>query len=334
MNIREGPLHVGSATAAPVKSKGAIKSEQTDSLKTLQSAPRNNRGVRMAFELDDVLRMYSPEQFKSCQAYDVGGVNILNKKSLDSRAALDKMKRRRETHNRVERHRRVCINLLILELISLLPKEQGGARVMRHRANVLRATVAHIRTLTQENEALKRRVETSRLDHLIQPPTVLVTEHRDLQDGPLSPLTTPIPTMISSFQAARSRLPCSPGATSEPRTEPSSSSPALASPSGISIILEPSNIVAETPNANCHEHYHVKSRDRSDADCVQHPSLFYCQDSCTSTHWSSHRGSPSDPPSGSILGFAGCGSRFPGLLNYGPSSPYLPTGTDSVHPDI
>jgi hypothetical protein len=112
MNIREGPLLVGSATAAPVKSKGAMKFEQADSLKTSRNAPRNNRGERMTFELDDVLRMYSPEQSKPCQTYDVGGVNILNKKSLDSRAALDKMKRRRETHNRVERHRRVCINLV------------------------------------------------------------------------------------------------------------------------------------------------------------------------------------------------------------------------------
>jgi len=196
---------------------------------------------------------------------------------------------------------------------------------MRHRANVLRAAVAHIRTLTQENETLKRGVEMA-----------LVAEHRDHQDGPLSLLTTPIPTMISSFQAARPRLPYLPGAVSEPRTEPSSPShnPALASPSGISIILEPSNIVAETPNTNCHEHHRVKSRGHSDAGCVQHPSPFYCQDSCTSTHWSSHRGSPSDSPSGTIPGFTGCGSRSPGSLNYGAFPPYSPTGTDSVHPHI
>jgi hypothetical protein len=64
----------------------------------------------MTFELDDVLREYTPDQFKTCKAYDVGGVNILNKKPVDSKTALDKIKRRRETHNRVERRRRDCIN--------------------------------------------------------------------------------------------------------------------------------------------------------------------------------------------------------------------------------
>ncbi|KAF9925442.1 hypothetical protein BGZ65_007755, partial [Modicella reniformis] len=80
-------------------------------MKTTQpGARRHNRGERISFELDDVLRKCSPEEFKPCHAYDVGGINILNKKSLDSKVALDKIKRRRETHNRVERRRRDCIN--------------------------------------------------------------------------------------------------------------------------------------------------------------------------------------------------------------------------------
>lgn len=74
----------------------------------------------MTFELDDVLREYTPDQFKTCKAYDVGGVNILNKKPVDSKTALDKIKRRRETHNRVERRRRDCINQVSGRMFGLL----------------------------------------------------------------------------------------------------------------------------------------------------------------------------------------------------------------------
>ncbi|KAF9129510.1 hypothetical protein BGW39_004069 [Mortierella sp. 14UC] len=94
-------------TTSPKQRKPYSKSSSSSS--TAQSKP-NSRGVRMTFELDDVLRKYTPEEFKTCKGYDVGGVNILNKKPLDSKTALDKITRRRETHNRVERRRRDCIN--------------------------------------------------------------------------------------------------------------------------------------------------------------------------------------------------------------------------------
>ncbi|KAF9901714.1 hypothetical protein EC991_005785, partial [Linnemannia zychae] len=96
-------------TISPKQRKPYSKSPSLSSSSTVQSKP-NSRGVRMTFELDDVLRKYTPEEFKTCKGYDVGGVNILNKKPLDSKTALDKITRRRETHNRVERRRRDCIN--------------------------------------------------------------------------------------------------------------------------------------------------------------------------------------------------------------------------------
>ncbi|KAG0071664.1 hypothetical protein BGZ90_012171 [Linnemannia elongata] len=96
-------------TIPPKQRKPYTKSSTSASSSTAQSKP-NSRGVRMTFELDDVLRKYTPEEFKTCKGYDVGGVNILNKKPLDSKTALDKITRRRETHNRVERRRRDCIN--------------------------------------------------------------------------------------------------------------------------------------------------------------------------------------------------------------------------------
>ncbi|KAF9965609.1 hypothetical protein BGZ70_004464 [Mortierella alpina] len=129
----------------------------------------------MTFELDDVLRKYSPEQFKTCEAYDVGGVNILNKKPVDSKTALDKIKRRREVHNRVERRRRDCINQLIDELTSLLPKDDADSLSKCHRINVLRAAVAHIQNLTHQNENLNQQLEAVQTGKPMPPPAIITT---------------------------------------------------------------------------------------------------------------------------------------------------------------
>ncbi|KAF9560548.1 hypothetical protein EC968_006118 [Mortierella alpina] len=133
------------------------------------------KGERMTFELDDVLRKYSPEQFKTCEAYDVGGVNILNKKPVDSKTALDKIKRRREVHNRVERRRRDCINQLIDELTSLLPREDADSMSKCHRVNVLRAAVAHIQNLTHQNENLNQQLEAIQTGKPMPPPAIITT---------------------------------------------------------------------------------------------------------------------------------------------------------------
>lgn len=75
------------------------------------SSPMSYGGTnKTTIEFDDKIRKYLPEQFETIKAYDVGGINILNKKTVDSQTALDKIKRRRETHNRVERRRRDQIN--------------------------------------------------------------------------------------------------------------------------------------------------------------------------------------------------------------------------------
>ncbi|KAG0205737.1 hypothetical protein BGX28_002704 [Mortierella sp. GBA30] len=139
------------------------------------TSKQNIKGERMTFELDDVLRKYSPEQFKTCKAYDVGGVNILNKKPVDSKTALDKIKRRRETHNRVERRRRDCINQLIDELTALLPKEDGDSISKCHRVNVLRTAVAHIQNLTRQNENLNQQLEAIQTGQPMPPPAIITT---------------------------------------------------------------------------------------------------------------------------------------------------------------
>ncbi|KAF8939325.1 hypothetical protein BGZ58_010036 [Dissophora ornata] len=153
----------------PKKRKPYTKKDGTTSTKN------NNKGERMTFELDDVLRKYSPEQFKTCKAYDVGGVNILNKKPVDSKTALDKIKRRRETHNRVERRRRDCINQLIDELTSLLPKDDDDSQSKCHRVNVLRTAVAHIQNLTHQNENLSQQLEALQTGKPMPPPAIITT---------------------------------------------------------------------------------------------------------------------------------------------------------------
>ncbi|KAG0029793.1 hypothetical protein BGZ81_003400 [Podila clonocystis] len=116
-------------------------------------------------EFDDKLRKYLPEQFEAIKAYDVGGINILNKKTVDSQTALDKIKRRRETHNRVERRRRDQINQLIDELTTLLPKDDEEDQSRSHRVNILRLAVSHIQQLTRRNQELQNQI------HAIQSPS-------------------------------------------------------------------------------------------------------------------------------------------------------------------
>ncbi|KAG0084769.1 hypothetical protein BGZ92_009597 [Podila epicladia] len=166
------------SSSIPTKKKPSKKA-------TIVSKPRTstagNRGERMTFELDDVLRKYSPEQFKTCKAYDVGGVNILNKKPIDSKTALDKIKRRRETHNRVERRRRDCINQLIDELTSLLPRDDGDSKC--HRVNVLRTAVAHIQNLTRHNENLHQQLEALQTGKPMPPPAIITTLAPRVDEG-------------------------------------------------------------------------------------------------------------------------------------------------------
>ncbi|KAG0267110.1 hypothetical protein BGZ95_002909 [Linnemannia exigua] len=170
----------------------------------------------MTFELDDVLREYTPDQFKTCKAYDVGGVNILNKKPVDSKTALDKIKRRRETHNRVERRRRDCINQLIDELTALLPKEDDSDMSKSHRVNILRTAIAHIQNLTRQNENLQQQVDALKTGQPMPPPAIITTPApmMDYEDSEtVYSDNLPSPAAASSYSAYSPRSP-SPAATS------------------------------------------------------------------------------------------------------------------------
>ncbi|KAG0202471.1 hypothetical protein BGX28_005022 [Mortierella sp. GBA30] len=105
----------------------------------------------------------SSETYKTTKSFDLAGVNILNRKPLDTRTALDKLQRRRETHNRVERKRRDCINQLVDDLTKLLPpKHLEEATSKCHRVNVLRGAVAHIKFLSETNAALSKVLDAAK----------------------------------------------------------------------------------------------------------------------------------------------------------------------------
>ncbi|KAK3842027.1 MAG: hypothetical protein J3R72DRAFT_444246 [Linnemannia gamsii] len=225
---RTGPAAVitGSSSSPPIST---TTPSYASSVSRLTRTGRHNRGERMTFELDDVLREYTPDQFKTCKAYDVGGVNILNKKPVDSKTALDKIKRRRETHNRVERRRRDCINQLIDELTALLPKEDDSDMSKSHRVNILRTAIAHIQNLTRQNENLQQQVDALRTGQPMPPPAIITTlapmmDYDDSETAYSDNLTSPAaapsysaysprspsPAAASSYSAYSPRSPLSP----------------------------------------------------------------------------------------------------------------------------
>lgn len=75
-------------------------------------------------------------------AVKVNGVNILNRKNVDSKTVVDRIQKRRENHNHVERRRRNCINHTITELSRVVPLQEAGQKLNKH--NVLKSALDHI----------------------------------------------------------------------------------------------------------------------------------------------------------------------------------------------
>ncbi|KAI8368009.1 hypothetical protein EDC96DRAFT_552909 [Choanephora cucurbitarum] len=109
---------------------------------------------------------------KKQTAYRVNGVNILNRNNLDSKTAIERIQRRRENHNHVERRRRDNINNTIFELSSVVPNAiQPGQKP--NKGNILKLSLDYIKDLQAENTALKERLSqyTS-----LSPPSLLKDE--------------------------------------------------------------------------------------------------------------------------------------------------------------
>ncbi|KAF9174596.1 hypothetical protein BGX21_008783 [Mortierella sp. AD011] len=144
-----------STKSVPVPSKSIDGKTESSGSKTGSSTSKGSSSVPTPkiFRFEGSI---SSETYKTTKSFDLAGVNILNRKPLDTRTALDKLQRRRETHNRVERKRRDCINQLVDDLTKLLPpKHLEEVTSKCHRVNVLRGAVAHIKFLTETNATLK-----------------------------------------------------------------------------------------------------------------------------------------------------------------------------------
>ncbi|KAJ2747474.1 hypothetical protein GGI20_000463 [Coemansia sp. BCRC 34301] len=90
---------------------------------------------------------------KKKNVYKVSGVNILNRNSVDSKTALERLQRRRENHNFVERRRRDNINHTITTLSSLIPYcAEEGAKV--NKGSILHMAVEYIQDMQELNRAL------------------------------------------------------------------------------------------------------------------------------------------------------------------------------------
>ncbi|KAJ1720789.1 hypothetical protein LPJ53_004620 [Coemansia erecta] len=95
----------------------------------------------------------SKKQKKKSNVYKVSGVNILNRNSVDSKTALERLQRRRENHNFVERRRRDNINHTIMSLSTIIPycAEEG---VKLNKGSILHMAVDYIHDLQDINQAL------------------------------------------------------------------------------------------------------------------------------------------------------------------------------------
>ncbi|KAG0063184.1 hypothetical protein BGZ89_010084 [Linnemannia elongata] len=156
--IKAKPATTISNSSSKTKT-GKAGGESSDSANASSSAT-GGTSVPKTFRFEGSI---SSETYKTTKSFDLAGVNILNRKPLDARTALDKLQRRRETHNRVERKRRDCINQLIDDLTKLLPpKHLEEASSKCHRVNVLRGAVAHIKFLSESNSGLAKTLDAAK----------------------------------------------------------------------------------------------------------------------------------------------------------------------------
>ncbi|KAK9687828.1 hypothetical protein K7432_014632 [Basidiobolus ranarum] len=105
---------------------------------------------------------------KKATTYKVNGVNILNRKSLDSKTVMERLKRRRENHNYVERKRRDNINHTIFEISQLIPHETTTSTKL-NKGSILRLAADYIKEVQAENRRLTADLERCKTDGRTQP---------------------------------------------------------------------------------------------------------------------------------------------------------------------
>ncbi|KAI8647201.1 hypothetical protein BD408DRAFT_408773 [Parasitella parasitica] len=144
---------------------------------------------------------------KKQTAYRVNGVNILNRNNLDSKTAIERIQRRRENHNHVERRRRDNINNTIFELSSVVPNAiQPGQKP--NKGNILKLSLDYIKELQSENAALKERLShfASSRTSSVSPPFTAV-----------SLATAPIGSSVDELSNPATKYYQTPSAPTSPR---------------------------------------------------------------------------------------------------------------------
>ncbi|KAJ1939105.1 hypothetical protein EC988_007404, partial [Linderina pennispora] len=126
---------------------------RTGSSSDLDSEVQSNKPLFLNFTAELAPFSASKKQKKKSNVYKVSGVNILNRNSVDSKTALERLQRRRENHNFVERRRRDNINHTITTLSTLIPycTEEG---VKLNKGSILHMAVEYIQDLQDINAAL------------------------------------------------------------------------------------------------------------------------------------------------------------------------------------
>ncbi|ORX94559.1 HLH-domain-containing protein [Basidiobolus meristosporus CBS 931.73] len=142
----------------------AIKGEQDE------ASPDNkpDRSLFLNFNADlNPQNTNKKPKAKKATTYKVNGVNILNRKSLDSKTVMERLKRRRENHNSVERKRRDNINHTILEISQLIPHETASTKL--NKGSILRLAADYIKEVQAENKRLVAELERYKADTRAHP---------------------------------------------------------------------------------------------------------------------------------------------------------------------
>ncbi|KAI8069539.1 hypothetical protein BC940DRAFT_20943 [Gongronella butleri] len=135
------------------------------------------------------------------------------RKDVDSRTVVERIQRRREYHNYVERRRRDTINNTILALSEVVPDAiQPGQKP--HKGKILKATLDYIMQLQAENDAFRQQFGDGCL-HVSPGPGAMLVEPQSPPVMPLSAMPAPpppqammgMPNAAASASSSRSSTP-------------------------------------------------------------------------------------------------------------------------------
>ncbi|KAI8880621.1 HLH-domain-containing protein [Backusella circina FSU 941] len=202
-----------------------------DSMSESGSSKQPGCSLFLNFSSDLTLQQPTKKKGKGQASYKVNGVNILNRKNLDSKTVIERIQKRRENHNHVERRRRDCINNTILDISKVIPNACLPGQ-KPNKGAILKLALDHILYLQAENNAIKRQLfdsQASTSSNLQTAPSYTCPsnndqhyhQQRDQSNWPVYKSPTIIqPVTPSSFSAPQGNI-----SASVPYTTDSASAP-------------------------------------------------------------------------------------------------------------